>query len=85
MKPSDFNKPTKHPYGLLDGCKNACEKESWLCWALDQCINAGKWLKFDSNVVNYSLIEDGLLEHTGELQWSLSKKAIGLLYSVYGK
>jgi hypothetical protein len=85
MKPSDFNKPTSHPYGMLAGYKDAHEQEDYLASMLYDCIEFGDWIVFPSSRIHSQLPANGLMERFGYDGWKLTKKAIGLLYTIYGK
>jgi len=86
MKVEDFETPTNHPFGMLNGFDHASEKESMLVYILAQCIKANdlnatiEFMRDQSEMVN-----DGLLVQQGEHEYRLTKKSLGLLYSVYGK
>jgi hypothetical protein len=80
-----FNKPERHPYGMLDVYNHAHEKESKLAWHLVRCVEAGEWLPIESQEWIYdAMAEDGLLIDHGEW-YSLTAKAKGLLYGYYAK
>jgi len=82
---ADFNKPDKHPYGMLGAFDNASEKENVLAFILTQCIEAGKWIPFKMKYRHDSMVTDGLLEKIEDKTYELTTKAKGLLYSFYGK
>lgn len=85
MNTNDFKKPDAHPYGLLSGYTNASEKENVLAWMLVDCIEKGSLeTVHDSKHSHPTMVEDGLLEEVSERKYKLTKKSIGLLYSVYG-
>ena len=82
----NFNEPTEHPYELLQGYSQAGEKETVLMLLLQYCYAEGDL--YAAKEFQYShptMVEDGLLEEVGERTYKLTKKSIGLLYSVYGK
>ncbi|BAS55309.1 hypothetical protein NIES2135_54120 [Leptolyngbya boryana NIES-2135] len=86
LHPQDFEKPTKHPFDMLRGYRNACQKESLLAWMLSQCVEAGEWIAIPCQYQHDDLVKDEILIPTEqECCYRLSKKAKGLLYSVYGK
>lgn len=86
----DFHKPDQHPFGMLEGYKQGYEKESVLYFIFKNC-----WLHDDLNhacATQYdhpTMVEDGLLEKLDtdyhDNVYRLTTKAIGLLYSVYGR
>lgn len=80
-----FDKPTAHPYGLLRGYTDAFEKESALAFCLVDCINASGFVPVEIKGNRHMLVADGLLKEVGENKAILTKRAIGLLYSHYGK
>jgi hypothetical protein len=80
-----FDTPSKHPYGMLEGYKNASEKESVLAVILTKCIEAGVFVAVETVHSHPSMVEDGLLKEVGECKYTLTTKAMGLLFSVYGR
>lgn len=85
MKTTDFNRPAGHPYGMLSGIIHAYETESLLAWMLTQCINAGDFIPVQTVASWPTAVHAGLLNEEGERLYTLTAKAKGLLYSVYGK
>lgn len=81
---SEFKEPTVHPFGMLDGYKNAFEKESVLFFIFNQNFRGGVFEPVKTKHDHPAMVEDGLLKKTGD-QYELTQKAIGLLYSVYHK
>jgi len=81
---TQFNKPTKHPFEMLDGYKNAYEKELTLTHILAKCIEAGDFIPIKTKGRHSDLVYDGLLsEH--KTKYELTEKAKTLLYGFYGK
>lgn len=85
MNIKDFNAPTAHPFDLLPGYKNAYEKESVLQYILSRCIEAGEFIAVETIHDHHTMVTDGLLEEIGDREYKLTTKAIGLLYSQYGR
>ncbi len=86
MRVELFNTPDRHPYGMLEGYKNAAEKESVLALILKKCIEVSSLTNPVITVhLHPAMVEDGLLEEAGDRQYKLTKKAIGLLWAYYGK
>lgn len=82
----NFTEPKDHPYGLLQGYSHASEKESILALLLTHCLVEKDLYASKEFVYEHpTMVEDGLLEQTGNRTYRLTKKSIGLLYSVYGK
>lgn len=79
-----FSKPETQPYGMLGTSANAYQKEQLLAWFLSKCIEAGAFGTVKTKYTHPTMVEDGLLEEV-EGGYKLTIKAIGLLYSVYGK
>lgn len=82
---SDFNKPTDHPWGMLEGHERAFEKESVLAWILDRMIIQGSFDPVQCANEHPSMVRDRLLVDAGGKGYSLTPKAIKLLHGVYGK
>ena len=83
---NDFGPVTQHPYGMLEGYQNASEKESTLAFILSEALKAGDLNTAVNTTHNHpDMVGYGLLIEVSEREYRLSKKAIGLLYSVYGK
>jgi hypothetical protein len=82
----DFVRPDKHPFDMLDGYRNAYEKESVLllifrnAWKSDNISQP-----CETQHEHPSMVEDGLLEEVEPHFYRLTTKSIGLLYSVYGR
>jgi len=85
MKTTDFEKPTKHPYSMLRGYENAHEKESILAYMLNKSIEQGSFKPLNFKYKHPTMVSDGLLKEQGEKMYQLTKKSLGLLYSIYGK
>ncbi len=85
MKITDFEKPTKHPYSMLEKYQNAHEKEEILAYMLNRSIEQGSFEPIKLKYEHPTMVSDGLLEEKGEKVYKLTKKSIGLLYSIYGK
>ena len=85
MEISNFGNPTEHPWGMLEGTKDAYEKEATLAWFLMQCIQAGDiHAAIQTCLEHYGLVNHGLVNREGSCLYSLTKKAVGLLYAYYG-
>lgn len=84
MTISDFQMPNGHPFGMLDGLTNACEKEAVLTMILSRCIDAGGFIPIKTKFSHPAMVSDGLLSETPE-GYLLTKKAKGLLYAHFGK
>lgn len=83
---NDFEIPTQHPYSMLQGYSHASEKEEILALLLIWCHTENDLQASKVFIHSHpTMVEDGLLEETGEKTYKLTKKSIGLLYSVYGK
>jgi len=92
LKTSDFNIPTSLPFGMLGGYEYVPEKGQVLAYILKKCIENGT---FESGVETECehpvMVADGLLKKIWVLgradknYYLLTTKALGLLYSVYGK
>jgi hypothetical protein len=85
IKITDFEKPKVHPFGLLEGYENASEKESVLEFMLTKAIERKTFSPIATSYDHPDMVECGLLVQTGFKEYALTKKSIGLLYSVYGK
>ena len=85
MNPTDFNKPDKHPFTMMQGYRNAAEKESVLSWILIQHIEAGDWSPVKTEYEYDALVADGFLEWHGYHLYTLTTKAKGFLYAFFGK
>lgn len=88
LKIEDFQEPKIHPYEMLRGYNNASEKESLLAFILGENIKSSKFEPVKTKYSHPTMVEDGLLIDNStdtEHKYSLTKKSIGLLYSVYGK
>ena len=86
MQYTDFKQgELEHPYGLLSGYNNASEKETILALLLEHCTSVGDLNASKSFTYSHpTMVTDGLLEEVGEKCYKLTKKSLGLLYSVYG-
>jgi hypothetical protein len=82
---SDFVEPKSHPFGMLEGYTNASEKEDTLAWILAKSIEMGGFGPVVTNWDHTDMVNDGLLIHLRDKEYTLTKKAKGLLYSVYYK
>ncbi|MGG6263164.1 hypothetical protein ACQ4M3_07780 [Leptolyngbya sp. AN03gr2] len=89
MKPSDFNRPTSHPWGMLTtlNLNNVSETEAFLAGLLIKCIEAGDWIALETQTNEDHLCTAGLLTKVEgkEKTYFLTRKAKGLLYVHYGK
>ena len=83
MDISDFVIPNHHPHEMLNGYAHAYEKESFLAFMLKRSIDAGGFVGIQTMDNEDDMVELGLLDKTGEQEYKLSKKAIGLLYTQY--
>ncbi len=84
MDITDFNEPEKRPVGMLRGYERAEEKEIILAKFLSEYIEQGSFDAIKPPHKYPTMVTDGLLKETPD-GYLLTKKAIGLLYSVYGK
>ena len=85
MDISDFSNPTEHPWGMLEGTKDAYEKEGNLAWFLMRCIQAGDiYVAIQTRLEHYDLVHLGLANREGPCLYTLTEKAVGLLYAYYG-
>ena len=85
LTPSDFNKPTAHPFEMCQSYRNASEKEQTLAWMLIKCIEADDWIEIETQVSHDAMVKDGLVVQSKENHYSLSQLSKGLLYGHYGK
>lgn len=91
LKTTDFKIPTEHPGDMLAGYEHAFEKESVLVFILKKCIENGTFeMSIESEYDHPTMVTDGLLKKVEILgrsgnYYHLTKKSLGLLYSVYGK
>lgn len=87
LQPSDFEAPTQHPFGMLNGMglKNTHENEAFLASLLMICQKRGSWSSINTQHTHPALVTANLLEETGNFQYRLTRKAKGLLYAYYGK
>jgi hypothetical protein len=86
MNCSDFTQPEDPPYGMLRGYSNQIEKEAILQMLLKHCLDEGDLsASIELQYYHPTMVMDGLLEKTGKNTYKLTKKSIGLLYSVYGE
>jgi hypothetical protein len=83
MQITDFNKPDRHPFGMMQGYKQAAEKEQILTWLLNQCVDAGEWVTIGGECD--ALVADGFLTDHGDNIYCLTNKAKGYLYAYFGK
>lgn len=83
MQISDFVMPTEHPMGMLSAYSEAYQKEGVLAFILGKCIESGGFVPVKTKYEHPAMVADGLLERTGDFEYKLTKKAIGLLYSHY--
>jgi len=81
MNIESFTEPDQHPFDMLRGYQHASEKEHALAAMLCKCIEAGSLgIRHDfTGPIADEMVSDGLL-----LDGVFTKKALGLLYSVYG-
>jgi hypothetical protein len=81
----DFNRPEDRPWGMLRGYERAAEKENVLAAILLTCVEAGDFIPVGTKYKHPTImVSDGLLEETPQ-GYMLTKKSLGLLYTVYGK
>jgi len=80
-----FNMPTDRPWKMLMGYGHPGEKEDVLGRALMKCVKAGGWIPVDIEDCPAGMVEDCLLVQVEPGKYMITKKAAGLLYSVYGK
>ncbi len=87
MKPSDFHKPEKHPWGMLDSfdIRNKYETEFFLCWMLIQSQEQESWEPIKTQQLHCRLVNIGLLKEVQPFLYQLTPKALGLLYTKFGK
>jgi len=85
MNINDFEKPKKHPFGMLEGYNHAYEKESVLTVILRKCIEINNFTAIKTVHNHPTMVSDGLLEKIADRKYKLTKKSIGLLYSQYAK
>ena len=78
---TQFNKPTEHPFEMLDGYTNAYQKELTLTHILTKCIEVGDFIPIETKGGHSDLVYDGLLK----TKYELTEKAKTLLYGFYGK
>jgi len=84
MSPSDFNKVTELPIGLGLG---KLEHEITACQMLNRHIDANQPFDqpFQYQSYHQEMVSAGWLAKHGERQYTLTKKAIGILWGAYGK
>lgn len=81
----DFQISQEHPWGMLDGYKNAMEKEAVLQSILSQCVEQKDLKTAGFTIYRHpAMVKDDLLEEV-KIGYKLTVKSLGLLYSVYGK
>lgn len=92
MQPKNFNIPTSHPYGMLEGktrsVHGVSEKENALAFALKYSIekNLESFEFVKMSGWHDDLVDEGfLLKGEGENVYKLSERSIKLLYTFYGK
>jgi hypothetical protein len=85
LEVEDFDNPKEHPFGMLQGYVNASEKEDTLAWILAKSIEMGGFGPVVCNWDHTDMVNDGLLIHLKDKEYTLTKKAKGLLYSIYYK
>jgi hypothetical protein len=79
---NDFNVPDRHPYDTF----GSYETENFMAWFLMDVLKTGDL--YVSIVTQYDhpeLVEQGFLERTGDREYRLTQKSIGILYTVYGR
>lgn len=81
----DFNRPTSHPWGMLEGYTRAYQKEANLTFLLDASITAGDFVPISMDHKHPTMVEEGLLEEPVEGHYQLTEKALALLHQHYGK
>lgn len=86
MKTQDFNRPDRHPQGMLRGYPHSSAKESMLLWMLIKSQQQGS---FEQPIVTKfehpQMVEEGLLERVGWRSYRLTEKAQILLHAHFGK
>jgi hypothetical protein len=83
---ADFNPVDMHPYGILEGHLYAFEKEQMLAFMLNKALEAGDlYIVVPTSNDHSQMVDYDLLEKVSERHYRLTTKAIGLLYSFYGK
>jgi hypothetical protein len=91
LKTTDFNVPAEHPGDMLAGYEHAFEKKYVLVFILKKCIENGTFeMSIETKHSHPTMVTDGLLKKFAVLgrsgnYYHLTKKSLGLLYSVYGK
>jgi len=84
MDITDFKKLEEHPWGVCKDFKYTYEKESVLRYMLNVCMDKGEFGPVKTKYNHPTMVSDGLLEEVGDKEYLLTKKAIGLLYTVCG-
>jgi hypothetical protein len=82
----DFEKPEKHPYGMLEGYINGYEKESVLAFIFkNSWLHDFMYQPCEMKYNHSSMVEDGLLDEVAPLTYRLTTKSVGLLFTIYGR
>jgi hypothetical protein len=80
-----FQMPTRDPFGMLSGYKDAAIKENVLRWFLGKCVQCGDFVSIACREDYSELVKDGLLQEKVRGEYRLTSKAISLLYPFYKK
>ena len=83
---NNFEIPTQHPYGMLQGYSHASEKEEVLASLLIWGHTKNDLFAPKEFIHSHpTMVKDGLLEQVKGTTYKLTTKSVKLLYSVYGK
>lgn len=86
MNVTMFNRPDRHPQGMLRGYRHHKEKESMLLWMLIKSQQQGSFDKpIETRFEHPQMVEEGLLERVGWRSYRLTEKALILLHAHFGK
>ncbi len=82
-----FERPKVRPWNMLSGTNDCGSKEDLLGQILIKCVEASEWIAIDIAPENLpkGIVKDDLLVEVEPGRYMLTKKAVGLLYSIYGK
>ncbi|MFZ2992455.1 MAG: hypothetical protein WA061_01955 [Microgenomates group bacterium] len=87
LKPKNFNIPTQHPYGMLEGkTRQASEKENILVFLLKDSIekNPEEFEFIKMKFWHDDLVQEGfLIKGVEENSYKLSERSINLLHPFY--
>lgn len=86
MNVTMFNRPDRHPHGMLRGYEYATQKETILVLMFRNAMRCGSFeqpmeLRFE----HPEMVEDGLLERVAPRTYTLTEKALILLHAHFGK